>query len=751
MKRTLFLAVVSLLVTACTEQESKDSATVESPVYVGGQACAECHEPEYQQWRSSHHDLAMAPANEKTVLGDFDQANHVQGAVVSNFFRKNGEYWVRTEGADGELQDFQIAYTFGVEPLQQYLVRFPKGRLQALILAWDTRSNELGGQRWFHLYPDEEINHKDPLHWTGPMHNWNHMCAECHSTDVRKNYDSATDTFDTRWSEHNVSCESCHGPGSLHVQEAKTGGLDSAPLIAGLKRDVTWVMNANTGIAEGIGSASNKNEINRCAGCHSRRSTLQEGHSADAFLNTHRPSLLDPAHYFSDGQILDEVYVYGSFLQSAMHQAGVSCADCHNPHTLKTRVVGNGLCGQCHLAEKFDQPTHHRHESDSEAAQCVSCHMPSRTYMVVDDRRDHSFRIPRPHVTQATGSPNACNQCHEDESVEWAMAQVETWYGDPEQTHYGEVLHGAHQEEAGAQPELRRLIEDESQPGIVRATAVSMLNASQPFVLTALLNPLVSDADSLVRMATADAGALVQRNQRMATIGALLRDEQKAVRLAAVNSLLDVPRDSMSAGRLEDFDQALTEYVVAQNLHADRAEAQFNLGRVYSSQGDLQGAVAAYQKAIQKQPWFAPSYVNLADLYKQAGREEEVEQLLNKGIEQNSRDPSLRYAFGLSLVRQGKHQQALAAFKTTRDLAPDSSHYAYVLGVAYNSYGDSAAAITELEAAHQRWPDNKDILLGLATMLRDVGELGRAKTYTDKLVSLYPSDRTVQQLLRQLQ
>jgi hypothetical protein len=215
-------AASSLLWGGCaSEPEAVPEYLKAEPAYVGMVSCARCHEQAADSWRGSHHDLAMQEATPETVLGDFDEATFTSYGVTSTFSRRGEEFWVRTEGPEGELRDYQIAYAFGVEPLQQYLIEFPEGRLQSLSLCWDSRSAAEGGQRWFHLYPDEEITHEDALHWTGINQNWNYMCAECHSTDLRKNYDADADAYATEWEEIDVSCEACHGPGSRHTAWAE--------------------------------------------------------------------------------------------------------------------------------------------------------------------------------------------------------------------------------------------------------------------------------------------------------------------------------------------------------------------------------------------------------------------------------------------------------------------------------------------------------------------------------------------------
>jgi len=416
--------------------------TAPQPTFVGSEACAQCHPAEAKLWHSSQHKLAMQHASDASVLGDFSDASFDYYGVHSRFFRQDGKFFVETDGPDGKLATFELKYTFGVEPLQQYLVEFPDGRLQTLSIAWDTRSKEQGGQRWFHLYPNEEIKHDDVLHWTKLNQNWNFMCAECHSTGVRKNYDAANDRFASTWAEISVGCETCHGQGSAHLAWARAQQswwpFDKSELPAkGLlvrfdeRRDIVWRQDPKTGnAARNFTPALLRKEVETCGLCHARRGEFSEDWLPGRWLSdTHLVSPLARGLYYADGQMEDEVYNYGSFKQSRMFAAGVTCGDCHEPHAAKLRAPGDGVCTQCHAAEKYATAAHHRHESASAPLACASCHMPERTYMVVDRRHDHSFRVPRPDLSGRIGTPNACNDCHADKSAQWAASAIETWHG----------------------------------------------------------------------------------------------------------------------------------------------------------------------------------------------------------------------------------------------------------------------------------------------------------------------------------
>ena len=272
----------------------------------------------------------MQEATDKTVLGNFANASFQHHGITSRFFKTDAKFFVHTEGPDGKLADFEIKYTFGVEPLQQYLIEFPGGRLQSLTIAWDTEK-----KRWFHLYPNEKISSDDPLHWTGLYQNVNSMCAECHTTNFKKGYDSKTEAYNTTWSEINVSCQACHGPGEAHVEWAKNLEDRAAPEYA------------DKGLLVNFKGSGSRYQVEACARCHSRRHLIYDKFKHGSPLMDHIvPALLREGLYHADGQILDEVYVYGSFLQSKMYQAGVRCSDCHNSHTLKLKAVGNAICVQ---------------------------------------------------------------------------------------------------------------------------------------------------------------------------------------------------------------------------------------------------------------------------------------------------------------------------------------------------------------------------------------------------------------------
>ena len=450
--------IIALLAWVALREQAPDAPRKErqTATYVGAESCAKCHEEEHKLWAGSHHHDAMAEATDETVLGDFDNAVFESQGVTSRFFKKDGKFFVNTEGPDGNYTDFEVAYTFGLDPLQQYLVPFPGGRLQCLTVAWDTH-----GKKWYSLYPDQKIDHSDWLHWTKGAQSWNTMCADCHSTNLQKNYDIEKKEFNTTWSEINVSCEACHGPGSHHVEWAESGAVG--------RMMTPESGDGRFGLVTKLKDVDNKLLVERCARCHSRRGQISPYHDHTGELLDHYVTeTLREGLYHADGQILDEVYVYGSFRQSKMYHKGVRCTDCHEPHSIRLRAEGNDLCIRCHDPTKFNTPVHHHHKEDSPGSQCVSCHMPGRTYMGIDFRRDHSFRLPRPDLTVIGGTPNACNDCHADKEPQWAADAITKWFGPDRPPHFSEALIAGHTGSADAAPKLSQLATDSEQPAIAQ-------------------------------------------------------------------------------------------------------------------------------------------------------------------------------------------------------------------------------------------------------------------------------------------
>jgi len=720
----------------------------DTPNYIADTRCADCHPDEYQQWLGSHHDWAMQPATEATVSGNFDQADFTHFGVTSRFFRDGERFMVNTEGPDGAQHDYPIKYTFGVEPLQQYLVEFPGGRLQALSIAWDTRAAEQGGQRWFHLYPNERIKPGDPLHWTGSYQNWNGMCAECHSTNLQKRYDPASDSYQTHWSEVNVGCQACHGPGASHVNLASVS--------QGAKMYYS-------GLPISYKTADPAYEIDQCARCHSRRREVSpDNHIGQPLLDSYMPALLEPELYFPDGQIQDEVYVYGSFLQSRMYQAGVRCTDCHNPHTAKLKVEGNAICTQCHSpsanprfptlqAKLYDDPKHHFHPSDTSGAQCVNCHMPARTYMVVDPRRDHSFRIPRPDLSARLDTPNACTGCHADQNNAWAVQQLQEWYGENQrEPHYGELIAAGR---SGAMDNLTALTAftgDEQQAAIVRATVLALLPLHDPAQLQTLQSAAKA-SEPLLRYAAIRGLSVLPPQTRFEHIVALLGDPLRAIRTEAARALNASPPSLFNEPQRAAFETALSEYRAAQEALTDiMPSAHLNLAVLDAERNRVAEAEKHYQAALALDQDFLPARFNLASLYNAAGRNKEAEQVLREGLARASDEGELYYSLGLLLAEEQRFESAVEVLGTAARLLSDRLRVHYNHGLALQHLGRAREAEQALQKAYGLDRNHPEVLQALVILHAQQQRWEQAYPYAEQLAMLYPNAPRVQQMLKEI-
>lgn len=730
--------------------------------YVGQPACSQCDQPVAQGWRRSHHDLAMQPPTDASVAGDFNNARFSYAGVTSTFLRRDGAFVVRTDGPDGTLSDYDVKYTFGIAPLQQYLIELSGGRLQALGIAWDTRPRAQGGQRWFHLYPGQNVTHRDELHWTAISQNWNHMCAECHSTGVRKNYDAKTRAFSTAYAEVNVACEACHGPGSNHVAWARKegdwkrldGGTKGLAVALDDRRGVTWTISAATGNAVRSPAGRSVREIEMCGRCHARRGQFSEDYVHGRLLgDTHRVALLEDRLYHADGQIRDEVYEYGSFLQSKMFHRGVTCSDCHDPHSLELRAPGSQVCLGCHAAQKYTAATHHFHKAGSRGADCLGCHMPTTTYMMVDPRHDHSFRVPRPDLSVKLGVPNACTQCHANRPAEWAARQVEAWYGRTPRGYqrYAEALGAAMAGAPGALDLLQAVIRDSDQPAIARASALARLGPSTPLGVRDVVRAGLKDGDPLVRRAAAAAVEGADRVSRVELLAPQLDDPVRAVRMEAARVLAGVPRDRLADTQRTALDRALAEYVAAERFNADRPESHLNLALLSLAQGRPAEAEASLRTALELNQRFVPASVNLADLYRATGRDWEGERVLRAALEQDPRSAAVHHALGLLLVRGKRMPEALAELEAAARLAPESARYGYVYAVALNGAGRPKAATDTLLRVLARHPHDRETLSALAAYFREQRDPRQALVYARRLAELDPANTEARQLVEYLE
>ena len=730
------LGVIVLCVPLYVVQEiQRDAAEIPAVMatasFVGREQCVDCHEESYELWLGSDHDNAMDVADEGTILGNFNDAELEHDGITSRFYRKGDEYFVFTEGPDGEMAEFEVRYSFGVEPLQQYLIPFPGGRFQALSVAWDTEE-----QRWFDLYPDATFSPNDWLHWTRNGQNWNGMCAECHSTNLQKNYDPENKTFNTTWSEIDVSCEACHGPASHHVAWAEIDPMGRPEV-----EDYGLVVHSS--------DMDNRQQVEMCAPCHARRSEVGDyDHSQVDLLENLVPSLLLEGVYHADGQILEEDYVWGSFAQSKMYQNGIRCSDCHDVHSLALHKEGNELCLQCHQADTYDAYEHHFHQKiyegqPSDGALCVKCHMPEQPFMVIDDRADHSLRVPRPDLSLEIGAPNSCNQsgCHNDQSVEWSVQAYTEWYGIARKPHFGTILAAARAGEPGAEAGVHSLVESTLYPAIVRATALSALQGYPGEQTAKVMQRALNDEEALLRHTAVESITTETPEGLVELLAPLLFDSVRAVRIRTASRLGGVGREYFKAYQREALDKELAEYIGAMRASLDFAAAGMNLGNLYGSQGNAETAERYYRTALEVDDLFFPAKMNLAILLSQQGKNEETEQLLREVLEAYPDQHEASYSLALLLVGLNRSDEALTYLARASDGMPQRPRVHYNYGLLLAQMGEDAGAEGALSKALNLEPQSIDYLFALIDFYYKRGRLNEALELAEQMIITHPEIR----------
>ena len=692
----------------------------------------------------------MSVASDSSMLGDFNNAEFTYDGKTSKFYKRDGKFFVFTEGPGGEMREFRISHTFGVRPLQQYLVPFRSGKYQCLPIAWNTVE-----KKWFNMaamvYKPEDLKPDNWLYWTNQAQNWNSMCAECHSTNLQKNYDLSTKSYHTTWSDINVNCEACHGPGSAHIEWARLPEL-ARPL------------DNNAGLIVKTSSITSRQYVESCAPCHARRNSLGPyDHRHNDFLSNEIPQLPVTPYYFVDGQILEEDYEYGSFTQSRMYMKDVRCGDCHDPHSLKRKFEDNALCTQCHRADEYDTFDHHMHKSKGDPGTsfinkqgkklgpgdgnlCRDCHMPGRYYMGIDLRYDHSMRIPRPDLSLKLRTPNACTRCHDDKTDQWALQYVSKWYGEKKKAHYATILAEASEGKPGADSGLLRIINSNLFPEIIRAAAIGYLSSypgvkAREAVQRALKNP-----DPLLRYTAVENYMPGDSSDLLQMLVPLLNDPVKSVRMEAAYRLSTFRKDAFSEIHYLLFKNALNEYKTSQEYVADFPTGRYNLGNYYSKANDLARAEEYYREAIAIDNLFAPAKMNLALICYQQNRFAEAEKLLRDLVTNHSEIQDGYYYLALLYAEQKKFQQAISLLETASKLPGSNPRIWYNLGLLYQMTANNEKCEVTLERGLRLDPCNLDLLYALFAFHMKQQNRTKAALFLEKLKACFPNEKQVQGL-----
>ncbi len=704
--------------------------------YAGSETCKECHAAAFGNWHPSNHGQAerlVSPEKDHAAFSPKQTLVHGKESSEA-FVDADGLAKILTLGLDKQRRAYQPVRVIGNDPLRQFLIPAPGGRLQTCDVTLDPAKNE-----WFDVYGnDDERAPGDWGHWTGQGMNWNAMCATCHNTRVRKNYEPRTNSYHTTMAEMSVGCESCHGPMKDHVvwQKKPPVGTQKDPNIHKFTRD---------------------QQTETCAACHSRRGELTgDPVPGDTFLDHHSLTLTDETDtFYPDGQVQGENYEYSAFLSSKMHHAGVRCADCHDPHSNKLITPGNQACMNCHAGGRPDFPTapvinptaHSHHGADSTGNQCVSCHMPVTTYMQRDPRHDHGFTIPDPKLTLEHGVPNACNRCHTDKDATWAVTAMKGFYGEkPDRPTRSRALlvARARQGDPAARDGLVQLLTTEP-IAAWRATACHLLArwALQSPVTQTLLGK-ISDTSPLVREAAVRALGIAVRENDSAVRDALqplLDDPIRAVRIAAAWALCATVDLNSRAGK---------ELVHMLDHNADQPTGRMQLAQFAALRGDNTAAIRQMQKAIQWDPNSPPFHHDLAILLSTTGDPKAAADSLKKAIALDPENPEYHFKLALSYNELGDLQATISSLEKTVQLDPTYARAWYNLGLALNSTQQPQRAVEALRKGEATEPSDSSIPYARATIHAQLGQRDEALTAAARALQLRPDFQEARQLLQAL-
>ncbi len=780
--------------------------------YVGRDSCIQCHETQHALFEGSHHDKAMDLATDETVLADFNDQKLKHYGIESRFFRDGKRFMVNTEGPDGKMADFEVKYVFGYEPLQQYMVEITPsgdgesiGEVQVLRLSWDTKA-----KKWFYLKPpdvDEKLKPGDPLHWTGITQNWNSSCAFCHSTDLKKNFDVNNDRFNTTFAEIDVSCEACHGPGSVHVQLAD-------------KKKLNWNRKVGLGLHK-LKTESNLAQVETCAPCHSRRREIADGYYAGCNINDYfETSLMAPGLYHCDGQIRDEVYVYGSFIQSKMYHQNIKCTDCHDPHSLKLKHDGNKLCTSCHQhpAAKYDSPSHHFHKPGTPGSFCVDCHMPATTYMAVDARRDHSLRVPRPDLSLTTNAPNACSGCHLDKSkisdektrgqlnqyLDWIIQKdrgnkeieaelrrvdqqmvdaLNQWFPNSEKPdHYAGSFDKAWKGTDDSTPELRKLVTRKSTPFFVRASAAMRLaNNPDKVAYDTAVNALEDENQHVVKASLLRVEVEITRimgvidsidqpsrlrdrlNEAFENVIPLTGHQSLGVRIEAARVLLNIPMDWRqrwsSAEQNKSFQIAFDEMIKSLEAVKERGSAHRTLGSIYETVGEIEKAIEHYRIAIRIEDQLQGPRWNLAVLLERQAERLAVNarQLGQNGLQQQAQAQMQSAQELLAEAqehRNDEHEILLNDLKALEAVDADNGALAnlhYMAGMSFYRRNELDQTEVHLNKAYELMPRTEQYVLAMATFYHARQDKPKALRFVTELIQINGRNQGYRNLKAQIE
>lgn len=642
----------------------------DDPRYAGSQSCRECHGKFYELWSSSHHGLAMQPFTAELARTKLTAPTESVAIKPYRYRADPAAAAVHEEGPDGRKK-YAIEHTLGGKNVFYFLTPLERGRLQVLPLAYDVNRKEWfdtagSALRHFANAPDT------PLHWKDPAYTFNTSCFNCHVSQLTKNFDPKSDSYQTKWGEPGINCETCHGPSAEHVRLARN--LKPGEPMKDPKLIVTGAL-----------TPAQRNAM--CGACHAKLAPLTSNFTpGDRFFDHFAMTTLEDRDFHPDGRDLGENFTMTTWGLSRCAQAGkLDCVHCHTSSGRYKFRTGdpNAACLPCHAERVKTVAQHSHHAADSKGSQCIACHMPMTEFARMR-RSDHSMRPPTPATTIAHKSPNACNLCHGEETPSWADKYVREWHKDDYQA---PILRRAGMVDAarkGDWSKLGEIVKYLSSPDREEIWAASLLRLLRgcpeetkwPAVLACL-----TDKSPLVRSAAVETMGDQPRPPFVPALLGATRDDFRLVRVQAAAALASLPRESLSAADRTAVEAATSEYLASLRCRPDDYASRYNLGNFYLGRGEVKTAIEEFDASLHLQPQNVAPFANRALAYAALGQNDKAEQSLRGALALEPGNPAVNLNLGMLLAELGRTADAEQAFRTAFKSDPRSAAAAFNLGV----------------------------------------------------------------------
>ena len=703
--------------------------------YSGAQSCRECHQEDFAIWSHSAHAQAMAEATPQTVKGDFEsQTTHSFDGQTYRMFVQNDRYFIEAPNQEGLPQTYPVLYTLGARQHENYLTRFPDGRLQVLPVYYD-----LNQKRWFDaaegtLEIGHALGHNDFYFWANRGRTWNKRCFDCHASQMRKNYDLETDTYNTVIGDLSINCEACHGPGAVHVKfwrEAAT--------------DLNTAMQSETSLPD-LSSLSASQQVETCAQCHALKTVLRSGYTpGDDYQDYYELFLIDSVDFFwPDGLAKKLAYPYLQFGSSACFlKAGLTCTGCHATHGSERTAEliadpgGVGLCARCHPEIAADVNGHTHHKPTGPGGDCNACHLPQqfRNQLMMTD---HRITVPVPKNTMQLGIPNACGQskCHADKTAAWASEKAQEWYGNYQDVRVSQTdaMHRGREGDVSAVPALLGLLSSGDTAPLTRAGVATVLGKLGDVKAIRHLKHALSDSHSAVRAQAAAALGRIGHPAALRDLEGALSDSVFSVRIRAAFSMARLDYVPNVDEEQTKYTQALKDFrsiVSGQGMMADDAHMHLNVGQLYEFDKTFDLAQQHYGYALRFAPGLADAQDRTTRLLEDEARYKKVVEILKPVVD---REVRAQVALGLAYVHRGQLQEGIVLLQKAVDAGVRSEIVQTGLGDAQRKSRNFESAKRHYEMALAMDANFPGAHRGLALLAYSQGNETNGQNHWDQFI-----------------